>query len=118
MHAMDETPEELEQIRREADEIDIHHYRRRFRTLKAILLGAGLAGLTWLGLALYDGARNPCKRVRNYYCKKEPAGLNCQRYEGVLQESQEDGPAMRANIRAQCQSKIEHLREEEGIRLE
>ena len=59
MHAMDETPEELEQIRREAEQIDVHQYRRRFRMLKAILLGAGLAGLTWLGLALYDGATQP-----------------------------------------------------------
>lgn len=117
MHAMDETPEELEQIRREAEQIDIHHYRRRFRTLKAILLGAGLAGLTWLGLALYDGARNPCGVVRNYYCKKEPGGVNCHRYDDVLQESQDEGPTMRANIRAQCQSKIDHLREDEGIRL-
>ncbi len=118
MHAMDETPEELEQIRREAEQIDIHQYRRRFRTLKAILVGAALAGLTWLGLALYDGARNPCRLVRNHFCKKEPAGLDCKRYEGVLQESQEDGPTMRANIRAQCQSKIKNLREDEGINLE
>jgi hypothetical protein len=117
MHAMDETPEELEQIRREAAQIDIHQYRRRFRTLKAILFGAGLAGLTWLGLALYDGARNPCRVVRNYYCKKEPGSVTCHRYEEVLQESQDEGPTMRANIRAQCKSKIDHLREEEGIRL-
>ena len=34
---MDETPEELEQIRREAEAIDVHQYRKRFRTIKAIL---------------------------------------------------------------------------------
>ena len=37
---MDETPEELEQIRREADQIDVNHYKKRFRVLKAIALGA------------------------------------------------------------------------------
>ena len=30
---MDETPEEMEQIRREAGEIDVNGYRRRFRWL-------------------------------------------------------------------------------------
>ena len=28
---MDETPEELEQIRQEAAEIDVHRYQKRFR---------------------------------------------------------------------------------------
>ena len=117
MHAMDETPEELEQIRREADQIDIHHYRRRFRTLKAILLGAALAGLTWLGMILVDSQRNPCQRVRNYFCKTEPAGVDCRNYDEVLRESQEEGPTMRANIRAHCQAKIDSLREEQGIKV-
>ena len=27
---MDETPEELEQIRREADQIDVYRYKKRF----------------------------------------------------------------------------------------
>ena len=119
MHAMDETPEELEQIRREAEQIDVHQYRRRFRTLKAILLGAGLAGLTWLGLALHDGA----SATRAGWCATTTAsrtrpGAQCRSYDGVLQESEEaGGPTMRANIRAQCQTKIDSLREEEGIRL-
>ncbi len=117
MHAMDETPEELEQIRREAEQIDIHHYRRRFRILKAILLGAALAGLTWLGMILVDSRRNPCQRVRDYLCKTEPAGPQCRSYDVVLHESEEEGPTMRANIRAQCQSKIESLREEQGIQI-
>jgi hypothetical protein len=122
MHVMDETPEELEQIRREAEQIDIHQYRRRFRTLKAILLGAALAGLTWLGMILVDSRRNPCQRVRDYYCNTEqgktgPAGAQCRSYDVVLHESEEEGPTMRANIRAQCQSKIESLREEQGIKI-
>jgi len=120
MHAMDETPEELEQIRREAEQIDVNQYRRRFRTLKAILLGAGLAGLTWLGLALHDGAKNPCRLVRDYYCKQDPASMNCRSYDGVLQDSENsrgEVATMRANLRAQCQTKIDRLRDEEGIRL-
>lgn len=117
MHAMDETPEELEQIRREAEQIDVHQYRRRFRTLKAILLGAALAGLTWLGMVLVDSQRNPCQRVRNYLCKSEPAGAPCRSYDVVLHESEDEGPTMRANIRAQCQAKIESLRDEQGIEV-
>jgi hypothetical protein len=114
---MDETPEELEQIRREAEQIDVHQYRRRFRTLKAILLGAALAGLTWLGMILVDSQRNPCQRVRNYFCKTDPTGPQCRSYDVVLRESEEEGPTMRANIRAQCQSKIDSLREEQGIQV-
>ena len=114
---MDETPEELEQIRREADQIDVHQYRRRFRTFKAILLGAALAGMTWLAMVLVDARRNPCQRVRDHFCKIEPAGAQCHSYDVVLHESQDEGPTMRANIRAHCQSKIESLHEEQGINV-
>jgi hypothetical protein len=114
---MDETPEELEQIRREANEIDVHQYRKRFRTVKAILLGAGLAGLTWLVLSMVDSRRNPCQRVRDHLCKAAPASPECRSYDVVLRESQDEGPAMRANIRAQCQTKIETLRQEQGIQV-
>ena len=114
---MDESPEELEQIRREADAIDVHQYRKRFRVLKAIVVGAALAGLTWLVLIMIDSRRNPCERVRNYLCKAGPASPQCQSYEVVLRESQDEGPTMRANIRAQCQSKIDSLREDEGVRV-
>ena len=38
---MDETPEELEQIRREAEQIDVHQYKKRFRFLKAVTLPEG-----------------------------------------------------------------------------
>jgi hypothetical protein len=114
---MDETPEELEQIRREAEQIDIHHYRKRFRTVKAILLGAALAGLTWLVMVMADSRRNPCERVRNHYCKSDPAGVPCKSYQVVLRESEEEGATMRANIRAQCQTKIDNLRADEGIQI-
>jgi len=114
---MDETPEELEQIRREAEEIDVHHYRKRFRTIKAILLGAALAGLTWLVMIMADSRRNPCERVRNYFCKADPAGPECKSYQVVLHESEDEGPTMRANIRAQCQTKIATLLEDRGVKV-
>ncbi len=115
---MDETPEELAQIRREADQIDVYGYRKRFRLLGAIGIGSLMAGLVWLVLAMLDGRRNPCERVRDHFCKREPAGLQCRSYEGILDESLHDeSPAMRANIKAQCQSKIDHLKEEDGIEV-
>jgi hypothetical protein len=113
----DESPEELAQIQREADAIDVHQYRKRFRTLKAIVLGAALAGLTWLVMIMVDSRRNPCERVRDYFCKGDPASPQCQSYEVVLRESKDEGPTMRANIRAHCQSKIDSLREDEGVRI-
>lgn len=109
---MDETPEELEQIRREADAIDVYRYRRRFRFLAAIGLGAVMAGLVWLVLVMIDSKRDPCERVRAHFCAQDPQGLPCKSYTNILDgESNE----MRANIRAQCQSKIERLKEEDKI---
>jgi SHS2 domain-containing protein len=113
---MDETPEELEQIRREAEAIDVHQYRKRFRALAAIALGALMAGLVWLVLYMVDSKRNPCERVRDHYCKQDPASLNCKSYTGILDESLHDeGAEMRANIKAQCLTKIERLKEDDNI---
>jgi len=113
---MDETPEELEQIRREAEQIDVHQYRKRFRFLAAIALGGLMAGLVALVMWMVDSKRNPCERVRDHFCKQDPAGLQCKSYAGVLDESLHDESArMRANIKAQCLSKIERLKEEDGI---
>ena len=67
---MDETPEELEQICREAEDIDVHQYQKRFRALKAIGLGAALAGLVWLVMIMLDSRRNPCERLRDYVCRQ------------------------------------------------
>ena len=113
---MDETPDELERIRQEAEAIDVHQYRRRFRTLKAIGLGAAGAGLVWLVMIMLDSRRNPCERVRDHFCAQDAKGLACTTYQGVWKESvEDDNPAMRGNIRAQCQSKIERLKEEDGV---
>jgi hypothetical protein len=113
---MDETPEELEAIRREADGIDVHQYRKRFRLLGALALGGAMAGLVALILWMVDSKRNPCERVRDHFCKRDPAGLQCKSYMGVLEESlQDDSGQMRANIKAQCLSKIERLKEEDGV---
>jgi hypothetical protein len=113
---MDETPEELEQIKREAAAIDPYQYRKRHRLMAAVGLGAVGAGAVWLALTLYDRARNPCQRVRDYYCKTTPSGPNCGVYEGLLQESKEDeSPKMRSTIREQCERKIRRLKEDDGI---
>jgi hypothetical protein len=113
---MDETPEELEQIRREAEEIDVHHYRKRFRFLGAIALGAAMAGLVALIMWMLDAKRNPCERVRDHFCKQDPASIACKSYNGILDESLHDESSqMRANIKAQCLSKIERLKEDDNI---
>ena len=110
--------EELAKARREADGVDIYKYRRRFRLFKAILLGAALAGLTALIMAMVDGKRNPCERVRDYLCKKDPAALQCTSYAAIVDESVHDSsPEMRSNVRAQCESKIARLKEEEGVEV-
>lgn len=114
---MDETPEELERIRREADAIDIHRYQKRFRALKAIGLGAAGAGLVWLVMIMVDSRRNPCERVREHLCRQQGrASLECRMYEAIVKESVEDGsPQMRQSIRAQCKTKIDRLKEEDGV---
>jgi len=110
--------DELAKARREADGVDIYKHRRRYRLFKAILLGAALAGLTALIMAMLDGRKNPCEVVRSYMCKKDPAGLQCRSYAGIVDESVHDSAAeMRSQIRAQCQSKIERLKSEDGIDL-
>lgn len=102
---------------READAIDVHQYQKRFRALKAIGIGAAGAGLVWLVMMMLDGRRNPCERVRDHLCRQEgPAGVSCKIYETIWKESEEDpSPKMRQSIRGQCQTKIERLKEEDGV---
>jgi len=114
---MDETPEELERITREAADIDVHQYQKRFRALKAIGLGAAGAGLVWLTLTMLDGRRNPCERVRDHFCRGEGKSTpTCKMYDEIFKESfEDDNPKMRQSIRGQCQTKIERLRDEDGV---
>ena len=115
---MDETPEELERIRQEAEQIDVHQYKKRFRFLKAVGLGAAGAGVVWLALWMYDSKKNPCERVRDHFCRQDPAGMQCKTYTGILDESlHDDNPRMRGNVRAQCQTKIDRLKEEDGVEV-
>jgi hypothetical protein len=114
---MDETPEEIAQIRREAAAIDVHRYQKRFRAMKAIGFGAGGAGLVWLALIMFDSRRNPCERVRAHFCRQQGAsGVDCQMYGEIRNESEHDSsPQMRQTIRGQCQTKIDRLKEEDGV---
>lgn len=114
---MDETPEELEKIRAEAEAIDVLQYQKRFRALKAIGLGAASAGLVWLVMIMVDSRRNPCERVRDHFCKSEgAAAINCRMYQDIQKESvEDDNPKMRQSIRAQCVTKIERLKDEDGV---
>jgi hypothetical protein len=112
---MDDTPEELPN---DPDTSYIHRYRRRFQALKAIGLGAFLAGIVGIVLWMVDSRKNPCERVRDHLCRIDPNGLQCKTYQGVVDESVHDSSAeMRSNIRSQCQSKIQRLKEEDGIEV-
>jgi hypothetical protein len=115
---MDETPEELDEIRREADQIDPYQYRRRQRRLAAIGVGALAATLVWGVLALMDSRRNPCERLRNHHCAQAPDSTECKTYSGVFRESvEDDSPKMRSLIRAQCQTRIDRLKAEQGVKV-
>jgi hypothetical protein len=113
---MDETPEELEQIRREAAQIDPYRYQRRRRAMAAVALGMVGAGVAWVVLEAVDKARNPCERVMSYYCAKDPGSLQCKSYQGMRDDSKtEESGQMRSEIRAQCLTRIERLKADDGI---
>ena len=113
---MDETPEELEQIRREAAEIDPYRYRRHRRWMITALIFAAGAGVCWLAITMASAGRNPCERVRDHYCRHAKDQAKCASYESILRESvQDQSPAMRSMIRDQCLTKINRLKEEDGV---
>jgi hypothetical protein len=116
---MDESPEELEQIKREAEQIDVHRYRRRYRALMALVAVAFCTAVVWVAIRMAVEGRNPCERVRDYYCRQAPDPAKCASYQGILQESVEDeSPKMRGVIRDQCLTKITRLKEEDGITVD
>ncbi len=114
---MDETPEELEQIRAEAAAIDVHKYRKRRRAMVVGLVSLAGVGICWLAITMADAGRNPCQRVRDYFCgAKATDAAKCRSYHGILKESVEDpSPAMRGMIREQCLTKINRMKEEDNV---
>ena len=113
---MDGSREEQDRIRAEAEAIDPYRYRRRTRALAAIGIGALAAGVVWVVLIAFDSARNPCERVRDYTCKREPGSVRCQSYQQLLRDSTDDpSPAIRGEIRNQCLTRIKRLKADEGI---
>lgn len=113
---MDETPEELDEIRREAAQIDPYRYRRHRRWLISGLIFAAGAGVCWLAITMAVASRNPCERVRDHYCRRAVDPGKCASYEGVFHESVQDPiAAMRSTIRDQCLTKINRLKEEDGV---
>lgn len=116
---MDETPEELEQIRREAEAIDVHKYRRRYRLSMGIVAVAFCSAVVWVAIRMAVESRNPCERVRDYFCKTAVDASKCESYRLILKESvEEQSPRMRGVIRDQCLTKITRLKEDDGITVE
>jgi hypothetical protein len=113
---MDETPEELEEIQREAAKIDVYRYRRRRRLIISSLVTLAGAGVCWLAVTMSRASRNPCERVRDYFCKTAPDQARCVSYRSIMGESIHDpSPAMRSMIRDQCLTKITRMKEEDSI---
>ncbi len=113
---MDETPEELDQIRREAERIDPHKYRRRYRVTMTVVALAFCTAVVWVAIRMAVASRNPCERVRDYFCKKSVDVTRCNSYQSVFKESVEDpSPMMRGVIRDQCLTKINRMKEEDGV---
>jgi hypothetical protein len=113
---MDETPEELEQIRREAEQIDVNKYRRRYRALMALVAVVFCTAVVWVALRMAEAGRNPCQRVRDHFCRKAPDAVKCSSYQAIYKDSVDDqSPKMRGVVRDQCLTKINRMKEEEGI---
>ncbi len=116
---MDETPEELEQIRREAEAIDVNKYRKRHRLVVTALALAFCGAVVWVALRMVVAARNPCERVADYFCRKAFQAEKCKDYGVILDESTNDpSPEMRGVIRDQCLTKIRRMKSEDGITIE
>ncbi len=118
---MDESPEELEEIRREAATIDPQKYGRRYRRMMALLAAVFCTAVVWVAVRMAVASRNPCERVRDYFCRKAvPLDPDkCNSYQVIFKESVEDpSPRMRGVIRDQCVTKIDRLREEDGITVD
>jgi hypothetical protein len=110
--------DEIESYRKKGDGIDIYKYRRRNRALAAVGIGALGAGIVYVVMTGVDQARNPCQRVRDYYCGQDAKSTACATYDSILHESVEDSsPAARGAIRYQCETRIKRLAADEGIKI-
>ncbi|MDZ4697744.1 MAG: hypothetical protein SGI86_21590 [Deltaproteobacteria bacterium] len=113
---LEDLDKDLSILKDEADNIDPYKYQRRRRIIYAVLTGAGLAGMSFLVLEMVTQQRNPCERLVNYFCAQDKASLNCTAYQPVLDESENDSSAeMRGSIRAQCETKITRLLDEDKV---
>jgi len=118
---MDETPEELEEIRRQAEKIDTNKYGRRYRFLMTLVLAVFLTAVVWVAVHMVVASRNPCERVRDHFCRKvSPIDPRmCNNYQLIFKESVQDESAkMRSMIRDQCVTKINRLKEEDGVTVD
>ena len=113
---MDETPEEMQQIRADAAKIDPYRYRRRIRRIVAVLVFVAGGGVCWLAVNMAVASRNPCERVRDHFCRQAVDRAKCDSYQEIFRESvEDDSPAMRSMIRDQCVTKINRMKDEDGI---
>ena len=115
---MDETPEELEQIRREADQIDVHQYKKRFRALAAIGLGSLAAGAVWLVLVMIDSRRTPASGCATTSATRTPPACSARPTRASsTSRCTTTAPPCAPTSSAQCQSKIDRLKEEDGVEV-
>ncbi len=107
---------ELARLHAEAAAIDPYKYQRRNRVMAAIGLGALGAGLVYVVIHAIDVARNPCERVRNYYCGRDAKSAQCASYDSLMRDSVDDESAMtRGGIRHQCELHINRLAVDENV---
>jgi hypothetical protein len=77
--------------------------------------------VAWVAVRMTVASRNPCERVRDYFCRKvSPVDpTTCNNYQVIFKESVQDESArMRSTIRDQCLTKIDRLKDEDGITVD
>jgi hypothetical protein len=85
-----------------------------------VLAVAFFTTVAWVAIQMASASRNPCERVRDYFCKKALTDIaKCNSYQSIFKESVEDqSPKMRGVIRDQCLTKINRMKDEDGIAVE
>jgi len=111
---MDETPEELDQIRREAAEIDPYRYRRHRRWLLTVLIfaaGAGFVG--WRSRWPQPDATLRARARLLLPPRVDPA--KCASYEASGRVRSGPKPCHAQHDPDQCLTRINRLKEEDGV---